>query len=47
MTDEQLDVAREHAVGFTTNTLGYPENNLHFVKGYIEGLSIWQIIHAT
>jgi ubiquinone/menaquinone biosynthesis C-methylase UbiE len=28
MTDEQLDVAREHTMDFTTKTLGYPKNNM-------------------
>eukprot|EP00035_Acanthoeca_spectabilis_P037040 m.43263 g.43263 ORF g.43263 m.43263 type:complete len:384 (+) comp8407_c0_seq1:78-1229(+) len=39
MTDEQLDVAKEYAEDFTTKTLGYPENNLGFVKGFIEQIA--------
>lgn len=38
MTDEQLEVANRHVEAYTTGTLGYPEANLSFKKGYIEFL---------
>jgi len=38
MTDEQLQVARQFADDYCQKTLGYPETNLRFVKGYIEKL---------
>ncbi|RLN32626.1 hypothetical protein BBJ28_00000422 [Nothophytophthora sp. Chile5] len=38
MTDEQLQVARDHVDQYTTTQLGYSRPNLHFVEGYIECL---------
>ena len=35
MTDEQLDIARNHVAEYT-NTLGYAAPNMEFKKGYIE-----------
>lgn len=38
MTDEQLEVAREHVESYCRD-LGYPESNLQFRHGYIEFLN--------
>eukprot|EP00239_Pterosperma_sp_CCMP1384_P001241 CAMPEP_0197847870 /NCGR_PEP_ID=MMETSP1438-20131217/7361_1 /TAXON_ID=1461541 /ORGANISM="Pterosperma sp., Strain CCMP1384" /LENGTH=444 /DNA_ID=CAMNT_0043459929 /DNA_START=188 /DNA_END=1523 /DNA_ORIENTATION=- len=38
MTDEQLEVARKHGPAYCTETLGYKENNMKYIKGHIEYL---------
>ncbi|XP_033756091.1 arsenite methyltransferase-like [Pecten maximus] len=38
MTDEQINVAREH-IGYHTKKFGYTKPNIDFVKGYIEKLT--------
>jgi ubiquinone/menaquinone biosynthesis C-methylase UbiE len=38
MTEELLQVAREHADEYCTTQLHYPESNLTFQQGYIERL---------
>ena len=38
MTDEQLAVAKKHSDSFCTETLGYKQSNLKFIKGFIEML---------
>jgi SAM-dependent methyltransferase len=38
MTDEQLDIARQH-IGYHTEQFGYAKPNVEFLKGYIEDMA--------
>lgn len=39
MTPQQLEVAREYAEEYATQTLGYAQSNMRFIEGQIEDLS--------